>query len=69
MGPLPRERASYALGIADPNLNDFAACNQCADVYQFYICKDENPCEQADAIYAVRGFLTGGNIQLHKVVK
>ena len=46
-----------------------ASCQACADVYQFFICKDANPCEQADAIYAVRGFLTGGNIQLHKIIK
>ena len=45
------------------------ACKACADVYQFYICKDANRCEQADAIYAVRGYLTGGNIQLHQVIK
>lgn len=45
------------------------ACAACPDTYQFYICKDENPCEQGDAIYAVRGFMTGGNIQLHKVIK
>ena len=54
------------LNVAEPLLNDYAACNACADVYQFYICKDENPCEQKDAIYAVRAYLTGGNIQLHK---
>lgn len=53
----------------DPLLSSFGACNTMADVYQFYICKDENKCEQGDAIYAVRGFLTGGNIQLHKVIK
>ena len=53
----------------DPLMSTFGACNDFADVYQFYICKDENPCEQAQAIYAVRGFLTGGNIQLHKVIK
>lgn len=41
----------------------------CADVYQFYICPTAAPCEEADAMYAVRGYLTGGNIQLHKVVK
>lgn len=57
------------LSTPDPLLASFAACNQMADVYQFYICKDETPCEQAQAIYAVRGFLTGGNIQLHKVIK
>jgi hypothetical protein len=58
-----------ALGIADPLLNDYASCSACADVYQFYICKDEKPCEQSEAMYAVRGFLTGGNIQLHRVIK
>lgn len=43
--------------------------DSCADLYQFYICKDENPCEAEDAIYAVRAYLTGGNIQMHKVIK
>jgi len=60
---------NQALGIADPTLNSLASCSACADVYQFYVCKDEHPCEQSQAIYAVRGFLTGGNIQLHQVIK
>jgi hypothetical protein len=58
-----------ALNIPDPALTDYATCGACADVYQFYICKDENACEQKDAIYAVRGYLTGGNIQMHRLVK
>ncbi|WP_407278397.1 hypothetical protein U5817_18620 [Aromatoleum evansii] len=41
----------------------------CADVYQFFICPTEASCEEDEAMYAVRGYLTGGNIQLHKVVK
>ena len=45
------------------------SCNTMADVYQFYICADATPCEEAQAIYKVRAFLTGGNIQLHKVIK
>lgn len=53
----------------DPALASFGACNTMADVYQFFICKDANKCEQKDAIYAVRGFLTGGNIQLHQIIK
>ncbi len=57
------------LSDPDPLLASYAACNELADVYQFYICKDENVCEQKDAMYAVRGYLTGGNIQLHKVIK
>jgi hypothetical protein len=57
------------LSTSDPLLNNYAACNACADVYQFYICKDQNSCEEKNAIYAVRGFLTGGNIQLHQVIK
>ncbi len=57
------------LSDPDPLMSSYGACNDFADVYQFYICKDENPCEQSEAIYAVRGFLTGGNIQLHKVIK
>jgi len=60
---------NFPLGTPDPLLNAYASCNACADVYQFYVCKDENPCEAADAIYAVRGFLTGGNIQMHNIVK
>lgn len=57
------------LSDPDPLMSSYGACNDFADVYQFYICKDDQPCEQAQAIYAVRGFLTGGNIQLHKVIK
>ncbi|HSQ79862.1 MAG TPA: hypothetical protein VLU54_01780, partial [Casimicrobiaceae bacterium] len=57
------------LSTADPLLTDYGSCNTMADVYQFYICKDATPCEQKDAIYAVRAFLTGGNIQLHKAIK
>jgi hypothetical protein len=60
---------NLALNIPDPALTDYATCGACADVYQFYICKDENACEQKDAIYAVRGYLTGGNIQMHRLVK
>jgi len=65
---------NQALGIPDPRLlvsdgGYVNSCGTCADVYQFYICKDQNPCEQNDAIYAVRGFLTGGNIQIHKQIK
>ena len=62
--------ANNPLNIADPFLlASVSACNDCPDVYQFYICKSAESCEQANAIYAVRGFLTGGNIQLHKIVK
>ena len=57
------------LSDTDPLLASYAECNQLADVYQFYICKDENVCEQSQAMYSVRGYLTGGNIQLHKVIK
>ena len=57
------------LSTPDPLLTSYGACNTMADVYQFYICKDATPCEQKDAIYAVRGFLTGGNIQLHQIIK
>ena len=58
------------LATPDPLLLDYVAGGgSCADVYQFYICPSEAPCEQSEAMYAVRGFLTGGNIQLHKVVK
>ena len=57
------------LNDPDPLMSEFGACNDFADVYQFYICKDANSCEEAQAIYKVRGFLTGGNIQLHKVIK
>ena len=62
--------ANNPLNSPDPFLlSSVAYCNDCADVYQFYICSSAAPCEQANAIYAVRGFLTGGNIQLHKIVK
>ena len=41
------------LSDLDPNLASYAACNELADVYQFYICKDENSCEpnSPDVIY------------------
>ena len=55
--------------LGDPLLATFAACNELADVYQFFICKDENRCDEKNAIYSVRGYLTGGNIQLHKIIK
>ena len=47
------------------------ACSACPDTYQFHICKDENACNwgSANMIYGVRGFMTGGNIQIHKVIK
>jgi len=58
------------LDVDDPLLLDFVSGGaSCPDVYQFYICPSADPCEQAGAMYAVRAFLTGGNIQLHKVVK
>ena len=53
----------------DPLLETYGACNTMADVYQIFICKDATRCVEKDAIYSVRGFLTGGNIQLHKVIK
>lgn len=57
------------LSDPDPLLVSYGSCNDFADVYQFYICKDATPCEEAQAIYSVRGFLTGGNIQIHKIIK
>lgn len=75
---------NQALNIGDPPLlvadGGFVnACGACADVYQFFICKDENPCDpqydkhgnptNPDVIYHVRGFMTGGNIQIHKQIK
>lgn len=75
----PRDASKWAIFLAadlnrplsdpDPLLEVYGTCNEFADIYQFYICKDENPCEQSEAMYAVRGYLTGGNIQLHKVIK
>ena len=60
---------NLALSTGDPNLTDYASCNTCADVYQFYICPSEVACTEAQAMYKVRGFLTGGNIQLHRLIK
>lgn len=57
------------LSTPDPLLANHGTCNQLADVYQFYICPSHEPCEQGEAMYAVRGYLTGGNIQLHKIIK
>lgn len=75
-GPAARTLAETFLGLdlnntlatPDPLLPN-AQCNQLADLYQFYICPTASPCESAQAMYAVRGYLTGGNIQLHKIIK
>jgi hypothetical protein len=57
------------LSTPDPLVLEYAQCNELADVYQFYICPSDQPCEQAQAMYAVRAYLTGGNIQLHKLIR
>jgi hypothetical protein len=58
------------LSTPDPLFPDPATnCSQSPDIYQFFICPTTAPCESAGAMYRVRGFLTGGNIQLHKVIK
>lgn len=62
------------LATADPNLlvadgGVVPSGNTCPDVYQLLICKDENPCETGEGMYEVRAFLTGGNVQMHKVIK
>jgi hypothetical protein len=58
------------LSDPDPLLLDYVnACNDVADVYQFYICPTDQPCEENQSMYAVRAYLTGGNIQMHKVIK
>jgi len=68
-----------SLATADPTFISYfadkkAACTSSADVYQMLICRDASPCgpgyPNAPApIYAVRGFLTGGNIQIHPIIK
>ena len=58
------------LASADPTLASFKLqCNEVADVYQFYICPSETRCEEGAAMYKVSAYLTGGNIQLHKIIK
>jgi hypothetical protein len=44
-----------------------AACNVCADVYQLRIYNGHD--DTGALLYEIRGFLTGGNIQLHKGFK
>lgn len=56
------------LATPDPLLLDYVASGaDCPDVYQILICPTDQPCDTP--MYAVRGFLTGGNIQMHKVIK
>lgn len=64
------------LATADPIFSSYfggyteaQACSSCPDVYQFYICRDENACEAKDAIYSVRAFMTGGNVQIHRLIR
>jgi hypothetical protein len=56
------------LATPDPLLLDYVSTGaDCQDVYQILICPTDQPCDTP--MYAVRGFLTGGNIQMHKVIK
>jgi hypothetical protein len=58
------------LSTPDPLFpNPTTNCGESPDIYQFFICPTTAPCESSGAMYRVRGFLTGGNIQLHKVIK
>jgi hypothetical protein len=67
------------LATADPTFFSYfadkkTACTSSADVYQILICRDATPCGPGTnnpnpPIYAVRGFLTGGNIQIHPIIK
>jgi len=67
------------LATADPTFISYfadkkTACTSSADVYQMLICRDATPCGPGTnnpnpPIYAVRGFLTGGNIQIHPIIK
>jgi hypothetical protein len=67
------------LATSDPTFFNYfggdkkAACTASPDVYQFLICKDATPCgpetPNNPPIYQVRGFLTGGNIQIHPIIK
>jgi len=67
------------LSQSDPTFFNYfkdkqSACSASPHVYQFLICKDANPCgpgypNAAPPIYAVRAFLTGGNIQIHTTIK
>jgi hypothetical protein len=66
------------LATSDPTFFNYfgskqAACSASPDVYQFLICKDATPCgpetPSNPPIYQVRAFLTGGNIQIHPIIK
>lgn len=62
------------LSTADPLFLSFfggytaqQACSSCPDVYQIRIHAGEDA--SSPVMYEVRGFLTGGNIQIHRVIR
>lgn len=45
------------------------ACSSCPDVYQIRIYSGSSRDNPGNLIYEVRGFLTGGNIQIHRLIR
>lgn len=45
------------------------ACSSCPDVYQLRIYSGDSRENPGQLMYEVRGFLTGGNIQIHRLIR
>jgi hypothetical protein len=45
------------------------ACSSCPDVYQIRIYSGDSRDNPGNLLYEVRGFLTGGNIQIHRLIR
>ncbi|MCU0872374.1 MAG: hypothetical protein MUE50_08510 [Pirellulaceae bacterium] len=65
-----------ALATADPLFMSFfggytqvQACSSCPDVYQIRIYSGDSRENPGSLMYEVRGFLTGGNIQIHRLIR
>lgn len=64
------------LTTADPLLMSYfggytqaQACSSCPDVYQIRIYSGDSRENPGSLMYEVRGFLTGGNIQIHRLIR
>lgn len=52
-----------------PGVTERQACSSCPDVYQIRIYSGETRDAPGNLIYEARGFLTGGNIQIHRLIR
>jgi len=64
------------LATADPLFMNYfggysqvQACSSCPDVYQIRIYSGDSRENPGNLMYEVRGFLTGGNIQIHRLIR